>query len=84
MTKIATFFILLFVSCTTPKAVVVSTSFATIYKSSNGGTENIGYVHIKNNEEYIKLIETLKIDESEYNKLVAVNFKDNDVVVLNQ
>ena len=35
-------------------------------------------------EEYIKLIEFLKIDESEYNKLVSVNFNTNDVVVVYQ
>jgi hypothetical protein len=61
-----------------------NTSYRTIYKNSNGGSENSGFLHITNNEDYIKLIETLNIDESEFNQLVTVNFKENDVVVLYQ
>jgi hypothetical protein len=84
MNKIVPFVVMLLLSCTTPKPVVLNTSFSTIYKNSNGGAENAGYLHITNNEDYIKFIETLKIDESEFNKLVTINFKENDVVVLNQ
>jgi hypothetical protein len=84
MNKIVPFVVILLLSCTTPKPVVLNTSFSTIYKNSNGGAENAGYLHITNNEDYIKFIETLKIDESEFNKLVTINFKENDVVVLNQ
>ncbi|HLO72641.1 MAG TPA: protease complex subunit PrcB family protein [Flavobacterium sp.] len=84
MNKLIPFFILILTSCAVPKPVVTNTSFSTIYKSTNGGTENAGYLHITNNEDYIKLIETLKIDESEFNKLVVVNFKENDVIVLYQ
>lgn len=85
MTKITSFIVLLLISCTTtPKQVVLNTSFSTIYKNSNGGAESAGYLHITNNEDFIKFIETLKIDESEFNQFVTVNFKENDVVVLNQ
>lgn len=84
MNKLIPILILILTSCATPKPVVINTSFSTIYKSTNGGTENAGYLHITNNEDYIKLIETLKIDESEFNKLVVVNFKENDVIVLYQ
>jgi hypothetical protein len=84
MNKIVPFVVILLLSCTTPKPVVLNTSFSTIYKNSNGGAEYAGYLHITNNEDYIKFIETLKIDESEYNKLVTINFKENDVIVLNQ
>ena len=84
MNKIVPFVVILLLSCTTPKPVVLNTSFSTIYKNSNGGAENAGYLHITNNEDYIKFIETLKIDESEFNKLVTINFKENDVVVLTQ
>jgi hypothetical protein len=84
MNKIVPFVVILLLSCTTPKPVVLNTSFSTIYKNSNGGAEDAGYLHITNNEDYIKFIETLKIDESEYNKLVTINFKENDVIVLNQ
>ena len=84
MFKIAPFFILLLVGCSTPKPVVLKTSFHTLYKSANGGTESSGYSHIANNEEFIKLIDGLKIDASEFNSLAAIDFKENDVVVLNQ
>lgn len=82
MTKISTFLLLFCISCSTFQPKVSDTVFSTIYKNHYGRFENAGYVHIKNNEEYIKLIESLKIDESEYNQLVSVNFKTNDVVVL--
>lgn len=85
MTKLSSFVVLLLISCaTTPKSVVLNQTFSTIYKSSNGGPENAGYLHITNNEDYIKYIETLKIDESEFNQLVTTNFKENDVIILNQ
>lgn len=84
MNKLIPILILILTSCATPKPAVINTSFSTIYKNTNGGTENAGYLHITNNEDYIKLIETLKIDESEFNKLVVVNFKENDVIVLYQ
>jgi len=84
MNKIVPFVVLLLFSCTTQKSVVLNTSFSTIYKNSYGGNENAVYLHITNNEDYIKFIETLKIEESEFNKLVTINFKENDVIVLNQ
>ena len=85
MTKITSFIVLLLISCsTTPKSVVLNTSFSTIYKNYNGASTDTNYLHITNNEDYIKFIETLKIDESEFNKLIIINFKENDVVVLNQ
>ena len=84
MTKITSFIVILLFSCTTSNSVVSHSSFLTIYKNAYGGTELAGYLHITNNEEYIKLIESLKIDESEFNKLVTVNFKQNDVIVLYQ
>lgn len=84
MTRITPFFILLLVACSTPKPVVLKTSFHTLYKSDNGGTERSGYSHITNNEDFIKLIDGLKIDASEFNSLAAIDFKENDVVVLNQ
>lgn len=84
MSKITPFFILLLVACSTPKTVVSKTSFHTLYRSANGGTERSTYSHITNNEEFIKLIDDLKIDASEFNSLLAIDFKENDVLVLNQ
>ena len=84
MFKISPFFLLLIVACATPKTVVLKTSFHTLYKSDNGGSKLPGHLHINNNEDFIKLIENLKIDESEFNSLTAVDFNENDIIVLNQ
>lgn len=84
MTKFLPLLFLFFYSCTAPKVVNAPPSFTTIYFNSNGGSEKASYQHITNNEAYIKLIESLKIEESEYNKLVGVNFKVNHVLVLFQ
>lgn len=84
MYKVVPFFLLLLIGCSTPKPVVLKTSFHTLYKSDNGGTERSGYLHITNNEDFIKLIDGLKIDASEFNSLLTIDFKENDVLVLNQ
>lgn len=84
MTKIVPFFILLLVACSTPKPVIMKPSFQTIYESVTGGAERFGYLHITNNEDFIKLIENLKIDSSQFNSLLTIDFKENDVLVLNQ
>lgn len=49
-----------------------------------GGTENAGYTLIQNNESYIRFIESLKLDESQYANFLAVDFKKKDVLVLYQ
>lgn len=84
MIKILPIIFIILSSCTTPRGIVTQPTFSTIYKNTNGGTDKAGYLLITSNEAYIKLIETLKIDESEYNKLVSVNFNTNDVVVVYQ
>jgi len=84
MIKALSILFLFFTSCIAPKVNVLPPTFSTIYKNSNGGSEKSGYLHVTNNEEYIKLIESLKIDESEFNKLVTVNFKENDIIILYQ
>lgn len=84
MYKVAPFILLFLIGCSTPIPVVLKTSFHTLYKSDNGGAERSGYLHITNNEDFIKLIEGLKIDASEFNSLATIDFKENDVVVLNQ
>ena len=84
MIKALSLLFLFFTSCIAPKVNVLPPTFSTIYKNSNGGSEKSGYLHVTNNEEYIKLIESLKIDESEFNKLVTVNFKENDIIILYQ
>ncbi len=84
MTKVFPILFIILSSCTTSKGIITQPTYSSIYKNTNGGTDKAGYLHITTNEDYIKLIESLKIDESEYNKLVSVNFNTNDVVVVYQ
>ena len=84
MTKIVPILLVFLISCTSTKPIVMKTSFSTIYKNAYAGAENAGFLHLTNNEDFIQYIESLKLDESQYNSFLAINFKENDVLVLNQ
>ena len=84
MIKIVAFFTLFLCSCGANKAMHTDSSFNTIYSSAYGGANIVSFVHITNNNDYIKFIETLHIDVVAYSKLINVNFKENTVIVLNQ
>jgi hypothetical protein len=73
----------LIMSCSAPKEVT-DNSFSVIYKSEMGGAEKPGHLLIQDNETYIQFIESLKLDESEYAKFLAVDFKKKNVLVLYQ
>ncbi|UGS22479.1 protease complex subunit PrcB family protein [Flavobacterium channae] len=76
--------IFLVFSCSTPKEVVEDNSFSVFYKNDYGGNEKPSHVLIQDNESYIKLIESLKIDETEFSKFLTVDFKKKNVLVLYQ
>lgn len=71
------------ISCSTPKETT-DDSFSVIYKSDMGGAETAGHILIQDNESYIQFIESLKLDESEYAKFLAVDFKKKNVLILYQ
>ena len=75
--------LVLIMSCSAPKEVM-NNSFSVIYKSEMGGVEKSGHLLIQDNESYIQFIESLKLDESEYAKFLAVDFKKKNVLVLYQ
>ena len=75
--------LVLIMSCSAPKEVT-DNSFSVIYKSEMGGAEKPGHLLIQDNETYIQFIESLKLDESEYAKFLAVDFKKKNVLVLYQ
>ena len=75
--------LVLIMSCSAPKEVM-DNSFSVIYKSEMGGAEKSGHLLIQDNETYIQFIESLKLDESEYAKFLAVDFKKKNVLVLYQ
>lgn len=82
MIKILPLFFLI-VSCGVKKDVV-DTSFSVIYTSAIGGDEKPGYLLIRDNESYIKFIDSLKLEESQYANFLKVDFKNKDVLVLYQ
>ncbi|WP_291138382.1 protease complex subunit PrcB family protein [Flavobacterium sp. UBA7663] len=75
--------LVLIMSCSAPKEVM-DNSFSVIYKSEMGGAEKSGHLLIQDNEMYIQFIESLKLDETEYAKFLAVDFKKKNVLVLYQ
>lgn len=72
----------LIVSCSSYKAIFLGGDFETLYTNKMGGTKEAGYLHIKDNETYIKTIESLKIEAANFNKLAQVDFSKNDVLIL--
>ncbi len=75
--------LLLMMSCNSTK-VISDNSFTIIHKSNIGGSEKPGHLLIQDNETYIKFIESLKLDESEYANFLEVDFKTKNILVLFQ
>lgn len=73
----------LIMSCSNTK-VISDNSFTIIHKSDFGGSEKPGHLLIQDNETYIKFIESLKLDESQYANFLKVDFKTKNVLVLFQ
>ncbi|MCL9770282.1 protease complex subunit PrcB family protein [Flavobacterium sp. HXWNR69] len=73
----------LILSCSSLKNTP-DTDFSILYAKEFGGSEKSGFLLIENNESYIKFIESLKLDESEYANFLKVDFKKNNVIVLFQ
>lgn len=73
----------LIMSCSNTK-VISDNSFTIIHKSDFGGSEKPGHLLIQDNETYIKFIESLKLDESQYANFLKVDFKNKNVLVLFQ
>ncbi|WP_430400678.1 protease complex subunit PrcB family protein [Flavobacterium sp.] len=57
-------------------------SFKTLSSGQNSSIENKEYLLIEDNEAYIEVIEKLNIDESDFNNLLNVDFKSNNVCIL--
>jgi len=74
--------ILLVSGCSTYNKVFLSSDFSTIYTAKFGGSKQNGFKHIKDNESYIKTIDSLKIDASNFGKLALVDFNSNDILIL--
>lgn len=57
-------------------------TYKVLHSGQNTSIENKEFLLIENNEDYISAIEKLNIDESDYDKLLNVNFKSNNVCIL--
>jgi hypothetical protein len=56
--------------------------FEVLNSGQNASIENIEFLLIENNEDYISAIEKLNIDESNYDDLLQVDFKYNNACIL--
>ncbi len=57
-------------------------TYKVLHSGQNTSIENKKFLLIENNDDYISAIEKLNIDESDYDGLLDVNFKSNNVCVL--
>ena len=57
-------------------------NYKVLYSGQNSSIENKEFLLIENNTDYITVIEKLNIDESDYDNLLNVNFKSNNVCIL--
>ena len=69
-------------SCTSSKKTYDNTNFEVVYESSIGGNNAEGIEIITSNEDYLKLIERLKLDEVDDTKLLDADFDSNQLIVL--
>lgn len=57
-------------------------TYKVIHSGDHSSIQGKEFVLIEDNEDYISAIEKLNIDESEYDKLLNVDFKTNNVCLL--
>jgi hypothetical protein len=72
----------LLIGCSTYKKVFLNSDFSTIYTSKFGGSKKNGFKLIKDNESYIKTIDSLKIETSNFGKLALIDFNTNAILIL--
>ncbi|MFD2890617.1 protease complex subunit PrcB family protein [Flavobacterium chuncheonense] len=73
--------IVLMVSCNSAKNGGAH-GFSVLASGTNGGSENFSYIVLENDNDLAEAISKLPIEESDYDKLLNVNFKENNVLIL--
>ena len=53
-----------------------------LYSGQNGITEELDYILIKNNQNYIDVIKKLNVSEEFYSELLDIDFSKNNICVL--
>lgn len=71
----------LFLSCSSNRKLT-SSEYKVLFSNENGLIENKEFILVDNYNEYIKIIEQLKIDASNYNKLLEIDFNKNNICFL--
>lgn len=72
-----TFFLM---SCATnPKKMI---DYKILYSGQNGITDEVDYILIKNNQNYIDVIEKLNVEEDSYAELLNIDFSKNNICIL--
>ncbi|WP_264558668.1 protease complex subunit PrcB family protein [Flavobacterium sp. N2270] len=56
--------------------------YKVLHSGQNASIENKEFILIENNDDYIAAIEKLNVDESDYENLLNVDFKSNNVCIL--
>ena len=71
---------LFLMSCATNNKNMVD--YKILYSGQNGITEEVDYILIKNNQNYIDIIEKLNVNEDSYNELLNIDFSKNNICIL--
>lgn len=74
--------VLMMISCSSTKESSQETTFENIYQSTIGGNKQFGHEIIQSNEDYLKLIEKLKLEDVENENLFDVDFEEKSVIVI--
>lgn len=70
---------LFLMSCATNNKNMVD--YKILYSGQNGITEEVDYILIKNNQNYIDIIEKLNVNEDSYNELLNIDFSKNNICI---
>jgi hypothetical protein len=71
---------LFLMSCATNNKSMVD--YKILYSGQNGITDEVDYILIKNNQDYIDIIEKLNVNEDSYNELLNIDFSKNNICIL--
>ena len=81
MRKSVLFLVLLLMSCAT-NSKNMDINYKILYSGQNGITDEVDYILIKNNQDYIEYIKKLNVEEDSYNELLDIDFSKNNICIL--
>jgi hypothetical protein len=81
MKKCVLFLVLLLMSCAT-NSKNMDINYKILYSGQNGITDEVDYILIKNNQDYIEYIKKLNVEEDSYNELLDIDFSKNNICIL--